>query len=221
MVKVLLRHQQHQSLRQWINSWATAHYGFNTMRNALMLTTEGRRMGDGLKAMDRVKWTRGMLRVEAIDPRMTADEISDFISHKITLQHRKEAQHQERGGQRNWQPRDVRQTDADAAEPATPPNENKPKGSGSASDASEGKPQGLYREVGVQAVEPSWRRCTGSSPPARPTQPASGRSRAAGVRGRCHSASTARNTADQMATAAGMFATGKLVITAMITHAAR
>ena len=42
-----------------------------------------------------------MLKIQAIAPQMTADEIIDFISEKMTLQHRKEAQHQERGGQRN------------------------------------------------------------------------------------------------------------------------
>ena len=54
------------------------------MKNALMLTTEHRRMGDSLKAMDRVKWTTGMLKVQAIDPRMAADEIIDFIGEKMT-----------------------------------------------------------------------------------------------------------------------------------------
>ena len=84
---------------------------------------------------------------------MTVDEIIDFISEKMTLQHSKEAQHQDRGGKRNWQLRDVWQTDADVAEPATPAKQDKPKGHGSASDASGGKPQGLYPEVGVQAVD--------------------------------------------------------------------
>ena len=68
------------------------------MKNALMLTTEDRRMGDSLQAMDGVKWTTGMLKVQAIDPLMTADEIIDFISEKMTLQHRREAQHQDQGG---------------------------------------------------------------------------------------------------------------------------
>ena len=93
VVKILLPQQQHQGLLQWINSWATAHYGVDTMKNALMLTTEDRRMGDSLKAMDRVKWTKGMLKVQAIDPRMNADAIVEFISEKMMLQHRKEAQH--------------------------------------------------------------------------------------------------------------------------------
>ena len=101
MVKVLLPQQQQQGLPQWINSWATAHCGFDKMKNALMITTEDRGMGESLKAMDRVKWTTGMLKVQAIDPRLTADEIINFISEKMTLQHRKEAQHQDCGGQRN------------------------------------------------------------------------------------------------------------------------
>ena len=42
-----------------------------------------------------------MLKVQAIKPQMTADEIIDFTSEKMTLQHRKEAQDQEGGGQRN------------------------------------------------------------------------------------------------------------------------
>ena len=88
-----------------------------------------------------------MLKVQAIDPRMTADEIIVFISEKMKLQHRREAQHQDQGGQQNRQPRHVGQTDADVAKPATPVKQDKPKGSGSASDASGGKPQSLYPEV--------------------------------------------------------------------------
>ena len=94
-----------------------------------------------------------MLWVQGIDPLITADEIIDFISEKMTLQHRKEAQHQDRGGERNWQPRDVRQMDAEVAEPATPVKQDKPKGSGSVSHASGGKPQSPYPEVKVQAVD--------------------------------------------------------------------
>ena len=45
VVKVLLPHQQHQGLLQWIKSWATAHYGLDTVKNALMITTEDRGMG--------------------------------------------------------------------------------------------------------------------------------------------------------------------------------
>ena len=153
VVKVPLPQQQHQGLLQWINSWATAHYGFNTMQIAPMLTTDDGRKGDSLKAMDRFKWTTGMLKVHAIDPPMTADETIDFISKMMTLQHRKEAQHQDRGGQRNWQPRDVRQTDAGAANHATPAKQDRLQGSGSAFDASRGKPQSQYPEVGVQAVD--------------------------------------------------------------------
>ena len=123
------------------------------MKNALMLTMEDRRMGPRLNAMDRVKWTTGMLKVQATDARMTADEIINFISEKMTLQHRKEAEHQDLIAQRNWQPRDVWQIHADAAEPATPAKQDKPKGSGSTSDASRGKPRSLYPEVGVQAVD--------------------------------------------------------------------
>ena len=55
VVKILLPQQQHQSLLQWINSWATAHYGFDTMKNALMLTTKDHRIGDSLKAIEMVK----------------------------------------------------------------------------------------------------------------------------------------------------------------------
>ena len=153
VVKILLPQQQHQGLPQWIRTWATAHYRFDTMKNALMLTTEDRRMGDNLKAMDRVKWTTGMLKIQAIDPRTSANDIIGFISEKVMLQHRKEAQHQDRGGQRNWQARVVQQMDADVAKPATPAKQDKPKGSGSASDASGGKSQSPYPEVGVQAVE--------------------------------------------------------------------
>ena len=151
VVKILLPQQPHQGLLQWINSWATAHCGFDTMTNALMLSMGDRRMGESLKAMDEVKCTTGMLKVQAIDPRMTADEIIDLVSDKMTLQHRKEAQHQEPGSQRSWQPRNVRQTDADIAKTDYPTNQDKLKGSGSASHASEGKP--LYPEVGVQAAD--------------------------------------------------------------------
>ena len=63
MVKILLPQQQHQGVLQWINSGATVHYRFDTMKNALILTTEERRMGDSLKAMERVNWTTGMLKV--------------------------------------------------------------------------------------------------------------------------------------------------------------
>ena len=73
------------------------HYGFDTMKTALRLSTEDRRMGDSLKAMDRVKWTTGMLNVQAIDPQMTADGIIDFVSEEVTLPHRREAQHQHLG----------------------------------------------------------------------------------------------------------------------------
>ena len=135
--------QQHEALLQWINSGATAHYGFDTMKKALIVTTENRRIGDSLKAIDRVKWTTGMLNVQAMDPRMTADETNDFITQRMTLQRCKEGQHQDRGGQRNWPPREVRQAYAEVAEPATPVKRDKPKGSGSASDASGGKPHSL------------------------------------------------------------------------------
>eukprot|EP00670_Eutreptiella_braarudii_P004576 CAMPEP_0174305326 /NCGR_PEP_ID=MMETSP0809-20121228/61343_1 /TAXON_ID=73025 ORGANISM="Eutreptiella gymnastica-like, Strain CCMP1594" /NCGR_SAMPLE_ID=MMETSP0809 /ASSEMBLY_ACC=CAM_ASM_000658 /LENGTH=58 /DNA_ID=CAMNT_0015411781 /DNA_START=1419 /DNA_END=1595 /DNA_ORIENTATION=+ len=47
----------------------------------------------------------------------------------MTLQHRNEAHHQDRGGQRNWVQRDVRQTDADGA----PAKQDTPKGSSGAS----------------------------------------------------------------------------------------
>ena len=60
-----------------------------------MLTTEHRRMGDSLKAMDRVKWTTKILMDQASDTRMTALEIIDFISEKVTLQPRNKAQHQD------------------------------------------------------------------------------------------------------------------------------
>ena len=53
--------------------------------------------GDSLMPMDRVKWTTGMLNVQTIDPQMTADEIIDFVSEKMTLQHCKEVQHQHIG----------------------------------------------------------------------------------------------------------------------------
>ena len=78
---------------------ATECYEINTIKNALMLTMEDRMLGASLNAIDRVKWTTGMLTVEAIDPGITADEIVDFISKKMTLQHRKEVQHQETGNQ--------------------------------------------------------------------------------------------------------------------------
>ena len=65
------------------------------MKNALLLTLEDRRMDDSLNAMDRVKWTPGMLKVQAIDLRMTADYLIDFISEEMTLQHRKQAQYRE------------------------------------------------------------------------------------------------------------------------------
>ena len=153
VVKILVPKQQHQGLLQWINSWATAHYGFDTMKNALMLTTENRRMGHSLKAIDRVKCTTAMLKVRAIDPRVTADEIIDFISENMMLQHRNEALHHSRGGQENWQPQDVQQTDADVAERATLVKQDKPKGSGSASDATGATPQSPYPEVAVQVME--------------------------------------------------------------------
>ena len=86
VLKILLSQQQHQSLLQWINSWATRPYGFNTMKNSLMLPEEDCRMGVSLKAMDKVKLTTGRLKVQAIDPRTTADEIIDFISERMTMQ---------------------------------------------------------------------------------------------------------------------------------------
>ena len=98
VVNILLPQQQHQGLLQQINSWATARYGLDTMMNALMLTTEDRKMSESLKAMDRVKWTMTMLKVQAINPRMTTDEIIDSSSGRMTLQHRREAQHRDRGG---------------------------------------------------------------------------------------------------------------------------
>ena len=211
MVKILLPQQQHQSLLQWMNSLATAHYGFDMMDNALMLTTEDRRMGDSLKAMDRVKWTTGMLMT-----RMTADEIIDFISEKMTLQTRKEAQHPDRGGRGMFRRR--MQTS-----PNLPPLSRR---TSRRTVAAHPMPVEAHLRVHILRVEcrrwtPSWRKCTGCSPPARRTQPASGRSRAAGVRRRCHSAINARSTADQTARAAAMSATGRIVITAMITCAAR
>ena len=102
VVKMLLPQQQHEGPLQWINSSATGHYGFYTMKNALMLTTEDRRMPDSLKAMDRLKWTNGMLKDQAIDQRTTAHEVFHIITEKMMLHHRNEAQHQGRGGQRNW-----------------------------------------------------------------------------------------------------------------------
>ena len=110
-------------------------------------------MDESLKATDRVRWTSGMLQVQAMDPRMTTDEIIDYISEKMTLQHCKEGQHQDRGGQPNWQQGATRQTDADVAETATPAKQDKPRGSGGASDASGGKPQNPYPEIGVQPVD--------------------------------------------------------------------
>ena len=123
------------------------------MKNALMITTETRGMGESLKAIDRVKWTTGMPKVHDIDPRITADEIIDYIREKMTLQPRKEAQHEDRGGQRNGAKRDVRQTDADVAQRNASAKQDTPKGSGGASDASGGKPKGPYHEVGVQVVD--------------------------------------------------------------------
>ena len=153
VVKVLLPQQQHQGLLQWINSWAMAHYGFDTMKKALMLTTEDRKMGECLKAMDRVKSTTRLLKVLAIDLQMTADEIIDFISEKMTPQHRKEAQHHDRESKQNWQRQDVRQTDADAAVTATPAKKDKTKGSGSSPDTSGGKPRTPHPEVEVHMVD--------------------------------------------------------------------
>ena len=53
---------------------------------------------------------------------MAADEIIDFISDKMSLQDLKEALHQDRGGQRNWFERDIRQTHADSPRSAALPN---------------------------------------------------------------------------------------------------
>ena len=131
VVKILLPGQQQQGLLQCINSCAMAHWGLDTMKNALVLPTEDRRMHDTRKAMNKVKWTTGILYVQALDQQMTADEAIDFIREKMRRHNRKEAQHQDRGGQCNWQPRDVRQTDAYVAEPATPAKQDRPKGSGS------------------------------------------------------------------------------------------
>ena len=164
MVKILLPGQQHQSLLQWINSWATTHYGFDTMKNALMLTTDNRRMGDSLKAKRRDKCTTGLLKVRAIDSRMPADEIIYFISKKMTLQHRKEAQHQDRGGERSWQLKDFWQMAADVTETATPVKQDMPKGSGGASDASGGNLRVRTLSLECRRWTPSWRKCTGCSP---------------------------------------------------------
>ena len=65
--KVLLPRQQHEGLLQGINSWATAHYWLDTMKNSLMITTDHRGMVEVLKAMDRVKWTTSMRKVQTID----------------------------------------------------------------------------------------------------------------------------------------------------------
>ena len=153
VVKILLPQQQHTGLLQWINSLTTADYGLDTMKNTLMLSTENRRMGKSLKAMDKVWWTTGMLYVQAFDKAMIAAEIMDLIGKKMTLQHRKETQHEDGGGQRYWQLWDVEQTDAHMAKPAARSRPDKPEVSGSAAKASGGKPQSLYPEVGVQAVD--------------------------------------------------------------------
>ena len=152
VVNVLLPQQQHQGLLQWINCWATGHYRFDTMKNPLMITMEDRGMGERLKAMDRVKWTTGMLQVQAINPQMTADEIMDLISGKMTLRLRKEAQDHEPGGQRNWVQCDFRQMEAAIAESSTSTKQDMPKGSGGTPDVRRVKPQSPYTEVVVQAV---------------------------------------------------------------------
>ena len=221
LVKIHLPQQQHQGLLQWINSWATAHYGFDTMKNALMLTTEDRMMGDSLKAMDRVKWTTGMLKVQAIDPRMTAEVIIDLVSEKMTLQHRKErsirTEEASETSSRGMFGRQIRTS------PNLPLLWSR---TSRRAVAAHLMPVQAILRVRTLSLEcrrwtPSLRKCTGCSPPARRTQPASGRSRVAGIRRRCHSASTATNTADRRARAAAMSCTGRIVITAMITRAAR
>ena len=40
-----------------------------------------------------VKWANVMPKAQAIDPRMTADEMFNFICEKVTLQHSYDAQH--------------------------------------------------------------------------------------------------------------------------------
>ena len=221
VIKILLPRQQHQCLLQWINSWATAHYGFDTMKNALMLTTEDSWKGDSLRAMDTVKSTTGMQQVGAMDPPMTADEIIHLISERMTLQHHNEAQRQEPGdnetGSRGMLGRQMRTS------PNLPPLSG---GTSQRAVAVHSMPvEANLRVCCLRLVPrrwtPSWRNCTGCSPPARRMQPASGKSRAAGILPRCHSASTARVMADQMARAAAMSLTGRYVITAMIRRAAR
>ena len=123
------------------------------MKNAPMITNEDRGMKDSHKAMDTVHWATGMLKLQAIDTGMAADEMIDFISKRIPLQHRKEAQHQDRGSQRNLFPRVLWQKAADAAEISTLNKQGTPKGSGRAFDASRGRPQRPFSEVGVQAVD--------------------------------------------------------------------
>ena len=105
------------------------------------------------------------------DAEGSGDDIIHFISKKMTLQHRKEAQHQDQGGQR-----DVWQTDADVAESDNPVKQDKPKGSGSASDASGGNPRSPCPEFGVQAVDAILAEVYGVQSTSQPNELASWRS---------------------------------------------
>ena len=69
--------------------------------------------------MDRDKWITGLLKAQAIDRQMNADDIIQFTSETMTPNHHNEAKYQDRGGQRSWVQIDVRQTKEDIAESST------------------------------------------------------------------------------------------------------
>ena len=163
-----------------------------------------------------------MLKTQAIDPPMTGNEIIHFISVKMTLQHRKQAQHRRTEeasgtGSRGMCGRRMRTL------PHLPPLSSR-----TSQRAVRAPPMPAEANLRVRTLRfqcrqwtSSWRRCTGCNPPARRTQPASGRCRAARLHRKCQLASTARSKADQTARAAAMSATGGIVITVMMTRAAR
>ena len=65
-----------------------------------MITIEDRGIGERLRAIDRVKWTTDMLKVQVMYPQMIADEMVDFVIEKMTcITANEEAQHEDHGDQ--------------------------------------------------------------------------------------------------------------------------
>ena len=68
-----------------------------------------------------MRWTRGLLKTQPINPRITADVNLEFLLERMELHHCNEAKHYHRGGQSHWCPRhaSVRKTNAVNAPPTS------------------------------------------------------------------------------------------------------